>query len=238
MHQVRQPRHLEELLELGGRMALVQTPDDIATRHDQCGERDGGAVAEVVVASSLGGPRHHGQDRLEAAERLDLSLLVDAEQHGSFGGIEVEAHDVAHLLDKQRVGGELEGLGPMGLEAEGMPDPPDGGLAQPHLRGHRTGGPVGGVVGLLFEGLDDHGFHLVIGDSAWNTRSRVTGRTVEAVFGESTASLADHRLTDPQLSGNTLIGVPLGAARHDACPHGRGLGACWPGVRAQGAPRR
>src|SRR6266571_153470 len=36
--------------------------------------------------------------------------------------LEVEPCDVTHLLDKHRVGGELEGLDPVRLQAEGSPD--------------------------------------------------------------------------------------------------------------------
>ena len=58
-------------------------------------------MADVVVAAALGGARHHGQDRLEAVERLDLGLLVDAKHHGPLGRIEVEPDDVSDLLDEE-----------------------------------------------------------------------------------------------------------------------------------------
>jgi len=51
----------------------------------------------------------------------------------------------------------------MGLEPEGPPDPADGALAHAGGR-HRAGRPVRRVGGLLFERLDDHPFHVVVGD--------------------------------------------------------------------------
>jgi hypothetical protein len=46
----------------------------------------------------------HRQQRLGAIERLGLALLVDAEHHGALGRSHVEPDDVAHLLDKPRIG--------------------------------------------------------------------------------------------------------------------------------------
>jgi len=61
-------------------------------------------MADVVVTATLGSGGHHGQDRLEPVERLDLGLLIHAENDGTLWGIEVETDHVAHLLDEQRVG--------------------------------------------------------------------------------------------------------------------------------------
>ena len=53
---------------------------------------------------------------------LDLALLVNAQHHGMVGWVEVEADDVADLLDKEGIGGEREVLLPVGLEVERGPD--------------------------------------------------------------------------------------------------------------------
>ena len=100
------------------------------------GEETGGAGTPVVVSGPLGGARQH---RLGAVERLDLGLLIHAQHQGALGRVEVETDDVADLLHEQWVGGELEGLGAMRLQAEGAPDPRDRGLGEPGLAGHRTG---------------------------------------------------------------------------------------------------
>ena len=75
----------------------------------------------VIVGLPLGGPGAHRQDRLAALERLALALLVDAHDHGIGRGVEVEPDDVADLGLQLRVGGELEPLGPVRLEAEPAP---------------------------------------------------------------------------------------------------------------------
>jgi len=110
----------QEALELLGPVAPLERSDDLAARHVERGEQGRGAVAHVVVGPALGGARQHRQDRLEAVECLDLGLLVDAEHDGAFGGIEVQADDVTDLVDEEGVGRELERLGPVGLEPEGV----------------------------------------------------------------------------------------------------------------------
>src|SRR5512133_573799 len=46
-------------------------------------------------------------------------LLIDAEDESAVGWVEIESDNVTHLVRKQRIGGELEGFGPMLLQAEG-----------------------------------------------------------------------------------------------------------------------
>jgi hypothetical protein len=49
---------------------------------------------------------------------LNLALLVGAQNQHAFGRRQIQPHDIAQLLDKQRIGGELEGLGAMRLEVK------------------------------------------------------------------------------------------------------------------------
>jgi hypothetical protein len=54
---------------------------------------------------------------------LNLALFIDAQDQRMLRRRQIEADDIAHLLDKQRIGRELEGLGAMRLEVESLPDP-------------------------------------------------------------------------------------------------------------------
>jgi len=90
----------------------------------------------VVVSATLGLAGPHGQERLGAVQRLDLALLVDAEHQGAIGRVEIELDDVAHLLDEQRVGRELEGLDAVRLQPKGLPDAMDGRGRMADRRGH------------------------------------------------------------------------------------------------------
>ena len=46
-------------------------------------------------------PGSHREQRLGAIQRLDLRFLVDAEHQRVVRRVEIEADDVAHLVDKQ-----------------------------------------------------------------------------------------------------------------------------------------
>ena len=93
-------RHLrldgvEEADELLVAMALHVAADDGAVEDVEGGEQRRGAVALVVVGHRPGAARLHRQTRLGAVECLDLALLVDREDDGVGGRIDVETDDVA-----------------------------------------------------------------------------------------------------------------------------------------------
>jgi glutamine synthetase-like protein len=85
-----------------GRGAL---PDPAANPYlaFQGGEQRGRAVTLVIMAAPLDLTRPHRQQRLGAIDCLDLGLLINAEHEGVVGRVDVEADDVAHLVDKQRI---------------------------------------------------------------------------------------------------------------------------------------
>lgn len=116
---------VEELAELAGAMLRVAAAEDGAGGDVEGGKQRGRTMTRVVVAAprDLTGP--HRQEGLGPIERLDLGLLVDAQHQRPVGRTEIEPDDIAHLLDKQRVGGELEGLAPVRLQAERLPDAVD-----------------------------------------------------------------------------------------------------------------
>ena len=104
-------------------------------------------MARVVVGVPLDLAGSQRQHRLGPVERLDLGLLVDAQHDGPLGRVEVEPDDVGDLGHQGRVGAELEGLGPVGLEAAApaRPGRPWTG-SRPPLR-HALAAPVGRALG-------------------------------------------------------------------------------------------
>ena len=62
------------------------------------------------------------------------ALLVDAQHDRALGRVEVQPDDVAHLLDEQRVLGQLPMLDAMRLQPERPPDPRDRRLASDRPR--------------------------------------------------------------------------------------------------------
>ena len=62
------------------------------------GEQGGGAIALIIMCHGGAAPLLHRQSGLGAVKRLDLALLVDAEDHGMGRRIDVEANDILELL--------------------------------------------------------------------------------------------------------------------------------------------
>ncbi len=75
-------------------------------------------------------------------QRLDLALLIHAQHHRLLRRVVIQPDDIDDLVHEERVGGQLEGVLQVRLEAELLPDPPDGRLAQPGPGGHRGPRPV------------------------------------------------------------------------------------------------
>ena len=102
-----------------------------------------GFGANDTIAVTSGAARLHRQTRLGVVERVDLAFLIDRENDGMGGRIDIEADDVAQLVDKFRVGGELELFHPVRLKAVRAPDASDGTRADIDDLRHHGGGPVG-----------------------------------------------------------------------------------------------
>src|SRR6266542_6215901 len=82
--------------------------NDGAVENVEGCEQGGCAVAFVVVGHRPGAARLHWQSRLGAVEGLDLALLVDRENDGMGGRVDVEADDVPELRGELRVVRQLE----------------------------------------------------------------------------------------------------------------------------------
>ena len=131
-----------DLVELGsvggGEVDVVAGPG---------GEEGGGAVANIAVRHPFDMTQPEGHEGLGALQGLGLALLVDAQDHRMVGRMEVEADDVADLLDKEGIGGELEVLLPVELEVERGSETLDRGLRDLGGGGHGAAGPVCTALG-------------------------------------------------------------------------------------------
>ena len=96
-----------------------------------------GAVALVVVGHGPGTPLLQRQARLGTVQRLDLGLLIHAQNHGMRRRLDIQAHDVADLLGEAWVVGELEGAKPVRRLAVGAPDALNRGEADRRRLGHQ-----------------------------------------------------------------------------------------------------
>jgi hypothetical protein len=75
-------------------------------------------MTPVVVGAPLRDPGRQRQDGLREVQRLDLALLVHAQHHRIKWRIQMQPDDIAHLVDKQRIAGQLERFLPVRLQAK------------------------------------------------------------------------------------------------------------------------
>ena len=210
----------EELLELRGAVSAVQAGDHGAVGDVEGREQGGGAVPDVVVGAALGHPGHHRQCRLGALQGLDLGLLVHAQHHRRLGWVQVEPDDVVELVDEQRVGGELEVLDPVRLDARTC--------ARSHRSWTSTTGPLGHlrprpVRRVRRRGLQrrhDHVLDLVHADRGRPARARLVEQAVEAVFEEPRPPLAHRHPVTAQLLGDRGVRPAIGTRQDDLRPQG------------------
>ena len=92
--------------------------------HGRKQRRD--TVALVVVRLPGRYTRSQRQNRLRSIQRLHLTLLIHTQYDGSIRRIQIQPHDIPHLLHELGIFGELEVLHPMRLQSESMPNPHNG----------------------------------------------------------------------------------------------------------------
>jgi len=124
-------------------VASLALGDHFTVGDIERGKQRGGAVTDVVVGDAFDVTESHGQHRLGPVERLHLGLFIDTQDHGVIGRVEIQTHDVAHLLNEEGVIGELEVALSMGLNAEQGEPALHGTFRHPGMLGHRAHAPVG-----------------------------------------------------------------------------------------------
>jgi hypothetical protein len=99
---------VEESTELRAAVATMDLADDFAGFGIESGEQAGCAMAQVVRSAAFGLSGTHGQQRRGSLQSLNLALLIDGQDQGALGRVQVQADDVPHLVDKQGVVAELK----------------------------------------------------------------------------------------------------------------------------------
>ena len=209
-------------------MAREAGAEHRAGGHVQGREQRRGPVAAVVVGAPLRDARTHRQHRLAALQRLYLRLLVHAQHHRSLRRMQVQPHDVAYLLDEQRIARQLEGLVAMWLETERAPDAAHRRWTQPTRLGHRPRAPMRGVCGDRLQGMHDHALHVVVPDRAWRSGARLVQQAVAAVAQEPPPPLADRRAGRAQFGGYLHVALAVCGLQHDPRPQDQRLSCLGP----------
>ena len=60
-------------------------------------------MTHIIVGLTLGQTRTQWQNGLAALQGLSLGLLINTKHNGFIGRIEIESHDLAHLLHKHGI---------------------------------------------------------------------------------------------------------------------------------------
>jgi hypothetical protein len=79
---------IQEAPKLDGAMARRAPRDHFPAGNIEGGEERGGPVSLVIMGAALGLARAQRQERRGAVERLDLRLLVDAQDERAVGRLE------------------------------------------------------------------------------------------------------------------------------------------------------
>jgi len=214
---------IEELPELPRPMPLVECANDAAGLHFQGREERGRAMAVVVMRPSLNLPGTHRQQGARAVQGLNLRFLIHAQDERLVRGMEREPHDIAHLLNKQRVGRQFERLGAMRLQAEGPPDALHGTPAHPALLRHGACAPVGRVGGRRLEGVGHDPFNRRVCHRAWRAGARFIQQPIEAVGHKALPPLPDALQRHPDPMGHGGVRVSIRTREHDPGSLGQGL---------------
>jgi hypothetical protein len=96
---------LQKLAELDGTVPWPALTDHRSGGDVQGSEEAGGAMTLVFVSSTLRLARQHRKDWLTSAQRLHLTLLIHAQHQRMMRWVQVQAHDISHLIDQQRIVG-------------------------------------------------------------------------------------------------------------------------------------
>ena len=176
-------------------MALHALADNLALKDIERREQGGDTMALVVMGHGASAPLLHRQPRLGAIKRLNLALLIDRQDHGMVGWIDVEADDLVQFGGKLRIVGQLELAHPVRLEAMSTPYPLHRADADPGRLRHRRTGPVTGRRRRACQRQGDHTFsHL--GAQRRNARppGLVPPKARGSFVAETFLPAPDHRL--------------------------------------------
>lgn len=208
-----------DMTQEGEELLVAMTPfalgQDLASSDIECGEQGRGAMADIVVRDPFDVTEPHGQYGLGSVEGLDLGFLVDAQDHGMVGRIEVQPDDVTDFLDEKRIIGDFEMPLAMGLNPEQVEPTLDGALGDAGLLSHGAHAPMGAVgrIGLQRR-VDDLGNPFIVMGSGtpW---AQFVMQAFEALFQVTFAPFTDSGVGHTQAFGDRAVGFAFGAGEDD-----------------------
>lgn len=103
-------------------------------------------MALVVVRDIFHVSQAQRQHGLGSLQRLHLAFLIYAQHQRIVGRVQIQPDDIAQLFNKERIGGQLEALGPVRLDTEQSQITMDATFGDACLRPHRPHAPMRGAV--------------------------------------------------------------------------------------------
>ena len=197
-------------------MPLPALADHLPGRDVQGGEQRRRAVPDVVVGVAFDVAQAHRQGGLGTVERLNLRLLIHAQDHRVVGRVEVQPDDVAHFFDEERVVRQLEGLRQVRLDPEQGEPAMHRALADALGTPQGAGAPVRGGVGLLLERTVDHRGHLVVVIGPGPAGPEFVVQALDIGSSEAPPPLADGLRRDAEAARDGGIRQAFGAGENHA----------------------
>ena len=200
-------------------MTLHVAADDGPIENVEGSEERGRSMPLVIVGHRRAAAGLHGQASLRAVERLDLALLLDAEDDGVRRRVDIEPDDVAQLLDEGRIVGELEGPPFMRRKTVRLPDRLDGRDRQTDRLRHRLRRPMRRLVRRRSMGQPYDLLHCIIGN--WRRAGRaclIPKEAVDAFLHKALLPAPDRRLRLAGRGPDRVRADAIGAHEHDPRP--------------------
>jgi hypothetical protein len=122
-------------------MFCLALANDTSIERVHRGKQRRHTMALVIVRHRLTATSLQRQARLGPVKRLDLALLIAAQDQGVLRGIEIQPDDVLEFFGEVLVVRYLEALSPMRLEAVRLPDAPHARLTYAGHRCHAACAP-------------------------------------------------------------------------------------------------
>src|SRR5271170_7288313 len=130
-------------------MFSLALANDTAIERVHRGKQRRHTMALVIVRHRLSATSLERQARLGPVKRLDLALLIAAQDQGMLRGIEIQPDNVLEFLDEVLVVGHLEARDAMRLEAVRLPDAPHARFTDAGHRCHAASTPMRRVIRTL-----------------------------------------------------------------------------------------
>ena len=125
-----------------------------------------------------------------------------------------------HLLDEQRVVGDLEGFHDMRLQPEGAPDAAHGGGTDASALRHLAGAPVGPPLRLTFQRGDEDRLDIRIGQCPGGSGLGLVIQRIHATCRKPLPPLADRHIRTAQFRRDRHVRFAMRAPQDDLRPQG------------------